>query len=840
MPPSKRKYTQRKLESTTESEPPNVSSTNQFAALLVKRTKFTNDSPKPKNKKDSELDVIKEKPKLKKDFNDNSQDIKNSFKSDSLIPNRRKSSSFSSNTSRSNAVRLENSRRTTGPSYYVTEYKPDDNILIKSDDCYIIGLEKGKSFSIRGMYMIAPIFGGPIDIAGSVLHPNLGWKKYIEDMDLEKISNGSNVQSDIKELKNFINTPSFDGKFNDTLPDLYTQPAFTSCFVPLSRCPPRIETNVDVKNVNIDSFTESVFTRKIASLIKSSKESNDIYNTITSNSNSKYIYVACIILKFPLKANAQYFGYHNDNPIRIFVEEVDNDGNRESIGEMIRYPSSWLKAKDKLHDIYSTLDHRTVVSVLGGTNMGKSTFCITLANSLLNKFKRVAYIDCDLGQSDFTTYGKVSLVVLDVPVIGPSYTQFRIPEKSHHLTLRGISDSNNYISSIVDLKQHYDKYISNGSSIYNSFQKNDQRIGDYVPLIINTCGWVTGLGQHIHSNLLNQLHVSHVVHFEDNSDEKTILRYTLNGVVHNQSNTDLRIPTNTDGFKRETFINADIKYYIESLRPKGLLLDTNSIIKIEPGEQTGAATKSSARVNRDIGLEIYFAQSLQPDLPWTLLERSETEMLVKKFRNTNHENKVPILCNSRMKAYYLLNKMVYSHPEYYAPFTNSLTSSIPPVLVPFSTIKVMLLKKDPYYETGDLLRVLNASIVVLCIDESKYELKNDNTKYNTNTPIVIQGNTLPRNSTTIGYGLIRAIDAKKGMFYITALDSIPHSILRRVNLIAKDISVHIPQSILEVGEIHSKTVQSSLPYTIKNKLMGIGSQVWRARHNLVRSWQKKD
>ena len=59
-------------------------------------------------------------------------------------------------------------------------------------------------------------------------------------------------------------------------------------------------------------------------------------------------------------------------------------------------PASWRRAAET---ILSTGEKNTVL-ILGGVDSGKNGFCIYLANSALRKSRRVAVIDCDLGQSD--------------------------------------------------------------------------------------------------------------------------------------------------------------------------------------------------------------------------------------------------------------------------------------------------------------------------------------------------------------------------------------------------------------------------------------------------------
>lgn len=104
-------------------------------------------------------------------------------------------------------------------------------------------------------------------------------------------------------------------------------------------------------------------------------------------------------------------------------------------------PSTWEKTLESVDsaliedDEMSSLS-RKVYLVQGVKKTGKSTFARTLANRLLRKcvcsrmtqyqsnglvrYKRVAFLECDLGQSEFTPGGLVSLNLLDAPVFGSS------------------------------------------------------------------------------------------------------------------------------------------------------------------------------------------------------------------------------------------------------------------------------------------------------------------------------------------------------------------------------------------------------------------------------------
>ena len=58
------------------------------------------------------------------------------------------------------------------------------------------------------------------------------------------------------------------------------------------------------------------------------------------------------------------------------------------------------------------------VLLLGQANLGKSTLARFLTNFLLNSYPKVAFLECDVGQAEFTPFGVIALNLVDEPIIG--------------------------------------------------------------------------------------------------------------------------------------------------------------------------------------------------------------------------------------------------------------------------------------------------------------------------------------------------------------------------------------------------------------------------------------
>ncbi|KAI3616361.1 hypothetical protein WG66_012621 [Moniliophthora roreri] len=153
-------------------------------------------------------------------------------------------------------------------------------------------------------------------------------------------------------------------------------------------------------------------------------------------------------------------------------------------------PMSWNLALPSfsMSDKESAGNKPGVYLVKGPKKSGKSTFARTLTNSLLQRFPYVAYLETDLGQSEFTPPGIVSLTVLSKPVFGPPWTHPTLshPGYAHFVgSLTPKSSPGQYLSAIQSLIETYrlDLQLSVG----------DGNTGG-VPLVVNTMGWTKGLG----------------------------------------------------------------------------------------------------------------------------------------------------------------------------------------------------------------------------------------------------------------------------------------------------------------------------------------------------------
>lgn len=164
----------------------------------------------------------------------------------------------------------------------------------------------------------------------------------------------------------------------------------------------------------------------------------------------------------------------------------------------VHVPNTWKEVLSATEELLKNGQNLPPTFLIRGPKrVGKSTLSRFLLQRLLTKQEgRVAYLETDLGQSEFSLPGMVSLHVFDSvqqtkqgssPLLfAPSWASIRQPVNAHFLgDFSPKNDPGRYIAAIQNLLASYrQSWGSQG-----------------VPLIVNTQGWVKGLG----AQLLSQI-----------------------------------------------------------------------------------------------------------------------------------------------------------------------------------------------------------------------------------------------------------------------------------------------------------------------------------------------
>jgi len=162
-------------------------------------------------------------------------------------------------------------------------------------------------------------------------------------------------------------------------------------------------------------------------------------------------------------------------------------------------PADWMAVAEGISQATQSTPSPAVIFVVGPRKVGKSTMARFLCNATWNRHRGpVAFLDLDSGQTEFTPPGCVALKALHAPLLGPSLSHQALTDGLVYLGSPSPSD---------DPKA----YTAGARRLVEMYLRQLRPNG--IPLIVNTMGWVTGLGLSLLQGLLQMLPVTHVIAF---------------------------------------------------------------------------------------------------------------------------------------------------------------------------------------------------------------------------------------------------------------------------------------------------------------------------------------
>ena len=181
----------------------------------------------------------------------------------------------------------------------------------------------------------------------------------------------------------------------------------------------------------------------------------------------------------------------------------------------------WLGLVSRFKSIQS--ERSLAIIVCGPKGAGKSTFCRILANALLQKApvtekkdlandECVAFLDLDPGQPEYSPPGDLSLLRLRSWNLGPPFTHptFGLNQlvRAHHFGhISPREDPKNYLQLALDLLDHYRRMAKAHRS---------------CPLIINSAGWIQGIGLELISELILSLNLTDAIYMSTLGPEDVV------------------------------------------------------------------------------------------------------------------------------------------------------------------------------------------------------------------------------------------------------------------------------------------------------------------------------
>ncbi|KNC79534.1 hypothetical protein SARC_08078 [Sphaeroforma arctica JP610] len=158
-----------------------------------------------------------------------------------------------------------------------------------------------------------------------------------------------------------------------------------------------------------------------------------------------------------------------------------------------------------------------VIAVVGGKDVGKSTFARFMVNRLLGTYKNVAYLDSDLGQCEFTPPGLVSLTVCETPLLAPPAFHSQTTN-----TMGFVGDTTPKSNPFVYLRR-----VRELVRKYRTLAQEAADKGYSLPLVINTHGWIKGIGLELVFRVVAASNPTHVVQFAFESNGPSAIAMPL-------------------------------------------------------------------------------------------------------------------------------------------------------------------------------------------------------------------------------------------------------------------------------------------------------------------------
>ncbi|KAI4336066.1 hypothetical protein L6164_014642 [Bauhinia variegata] len=181
----------------------------------------------------------------------------------------------------------------------------------------------------------------------------------------------------------------------------------------------------------------------------------------------------------------------------------------------IYIPEEWSNAADSI--AYDSITSPPPIALIcGAKNCGKTTFSRHLLNVLLQRYRKVAYLDTDVGQPEFTPPGFLSLTIVDKVTPDLTIPCLKTPERCLYFgDVSSKRDPSVYLNYIFAIYDYYRKeYYMFGEG------ENPKRVE--LPLIVNTPGWVKGVGYDLLVDILKYVSPTHVVKINISAANKNL------------------------------------------------------------------------------------------------------------------------------------------------------------------------------------------------------------------------------------------------------------------------------------------------------------------------------
>ena len=370
------------------------------------------------------------------------------------------------------------------------------------------------------------------------------------------------------------------------------------------------------------------------------------------------------------------------------------------------------------------------VMVVGPKGSGKSSYSLYLINYLLNTHRHVLFVECDPGQPEFIPIGNLGVQALKKGKIGPAYTHKVISEV-------------NYFYGSTTPSSNPSLYIEIITKIWKQIQKLDLKANN-VPIIINTCGWVLGLGINFMSDLIYIFnpHILVAHHVKDQCN-------WLNKLTNTCINTNRMFTTSLDDNSSYTTTVIDQEQSLVNLSD-----DTCFLLKFVS----------------------FLTKNVPPVKPTTLLPSDLRALnLISYFTQG-------LKVRSHFKH---LEDILFRMPLYQVNISSCFYQKI--------TVE---------FSSNDLLDVINANVIALGIAKNKRSVLHERVTILGEEIQFMDQNEMYR---CVGLAFVRFIDEKRKNLFITT--PVKTNLLTQVNLIMVGTN-SLAQSFLPLRQLRNSSFYS--------------------------------
>ncbi|KAG5513596.1 hypothetical protein PMAC_001028 [Pneumocystis sp. 'macacae'] len=184
---------------------------------------------------------------------------------------------------------------------------------------------------------------------------------------------------------------------------------------------------------------------------------------------------------------------------------IDNCSNLP----ILSIPELWSSTMDIIYS--SNFNEKSArVIICGPKSSGKSTFAKNLINKFLTQkyndhetLKKMVYIETDPSQPEFSPYGLICSHFIEKPVINPPFTHCTLPSllKAHFFGNTSPQNNPKYFLLCVN-------------DIFSTCNYD-------IPTIINTPGWIRGIGLELLSEIINSSNCTDIIYIGSKSSFET-------------------------------------------------------------------------------------------------------------------------------------------------------------------------------------------------------------------------------------------------------------------------------------------------------------------------------